>query len=121
MQDKKGRGVRSRAQFPSQKYLKCIYNWSNSHKTAIEYLQKSSDVQKDKKTSTQPGRTKGKKEKNKSGLCSGEGAVKEESFVNLGKTAHHGEIILEREIIQGEFQHLNKLEQQLVCGKQDGG
>ena len=47
--------------------------------------------------------------------------MKEESFVNLGKTAHHGEIILEREIIQGEFQHLNKLEQQLVCGKQDGG
>lgn len=35
-------------------------------------------------------------QKQKSGLCPREGAVKEESFVNLGKTLHHGEITLDR-------------------------
>lgn len=37
-----------------------------------------------------------KEKKKKSGLCPGEEAVKEESFVHLGKTPHRGEIRLDR-------------------------
>ena len=88
---------------PSQKHWKCIYSWSNSHKTATEYLQKNSDVQKDKKTSTGPGRTKGKKKKNQA-YALGRKLWRKKVSCTLGRL-----LTVERlDWTEGEFQHLKK-------------
>ena len=100
MRDKKGRGVRSRVHLPSQKHWKCIYSWSNSHKTATEYLQKNSDVQKDKKTSTGQARTKGKNKKE----IRGRELWRKKVSCTLGRL-----LTVERlDWTEGEFQHLKK-------------
>ena len=77
--------------------------WNNSQGTSTELHQKTSDLQKGKKTPTRPGRTKGKERKKRrkrkesgQGLCPKEKAVREKRFLHPGKPLTGREISLDK-------------------------